>query len=31
VVRHIEVTYIPITGLQGVFLGAASCVWELSE
>ena len=31
VVRHIEVTYIPITGLQGEFLGAASFFWELSE
>ncbi len=31
VVRHIEVTSIPITGLQGDFLGAASLFWELSE
>ncbi len=31
VVRHIEVTSIPITGLQGEFLGAASFFWELSE
>ncbi len=31
VVRHIEVTSIPITGLQGDFLGAAALFWELSE
>ncbi len=31
VVRQIEVTSIPITGLQGEFLGAASFFWELSE
>ncbi len=31
VVRHIEVASIPITGLQGDFLGAASFFWELSE
>ncbi len=31
VVRHIEVTTIPITGLQGDFLGAAVLFWELSE
>ncbi len=31
VVRHIEVTSIPITGLQGEFLGAASFFWELSK
>jgi len=31
VVRHIEVTSIPITGLQGDFLGAATLFWELSE
>ncbi len=31
VVRHIEVTTIPITGLQGDFLGAATLFWELSE
>lgn len=30
-VRHIEVTSIPITGLQGDFLGAATLFWELSE
>jgi len=31
VVRHIEVTSIPITGLQGDFLGAATFFWEISE
>ena len=31
VVRQIEVTSIPITGLQGDFLGAAALFWELSE
>ncbi len=31
VVRHIEVTSIPITGLQGDFLGAMALFWELSE
>ncbi len=31
VVRHIEVASIPITGLQGDFLGAATLFWELSE
>ncbi len=31
VVRHIEVASIPITGLQGDFLGAAAFFWELSE
>ncbi len=31
VVRHVEVTYIPITGLQGELIGAASFLWELSE
>ncbi len=31
VVRHIEATSIPITGLQSDFLGAASFFWELSE
>ena len=31
VVRHIEVTSIPITGLQGDFLGAATLFWEISE
>ncbi len=31
VVRQMEVTSIPITGLQGEFLGAASFFWELSE
>ena len=29
--RHIEVASIPITGLQGEFLGAAALFWELSE
>jgi hypothetical protein len=28
--RHIEVASIPITGLQGEFLGAAALFWELS-
>ena len=31
VVRHIEVTSIPLTGLQGDFLGAAVLFWEISE
>ncbi len=31
VVRLIEVTSIPITGLQGDLLGAVSLFWELSE
>ncbi len=31
VLRHIEVASIPITGLQGEFLGAAALFWELSE
>ncbi len=31
VVRHIEATSIPITGLQGDFLGAVVFFWELSE
>jgi len=31
VLRHIEVTAIPIIGLQGEFLGAAALFWELSE
>ena len=31
VVRHIEVTSIPITGLQGDFLGAMVLFWEISE
>ena len=31
VVRNIEVTTIPITGLQGDFLGAVVFFWELSE
>ncbi len=31
VVRQIEVTSIPITGLRGEFLGAATLFWELSE
>jgi PAS domain-containing protein len=30
VVRHLDVTAIPITGLQGEFLGAAALFWELS-
>jgi PAS domain-containing protein len=29
--RHLEVASIPITGLQGEFLGAAALFWELSE
>ena len=29
--RHLEVAAIPITGLQGEFLGAAALFWELSE
>ena len=28
--RHIEVTSLPITGLQGEFLGAASLYWEIN-
>jgi PAS domain-containing protein len=31
VVRHIEVASIPITGLQGEFLGAVALFWEMSE
>ena len=31
VVRQMEVTTIPITGLQGDFLGAVVLFWELSE
>ncbi len=31
VVRHIEATSIPLTGLQGDFLGAVVLFWELSE
>ncbi len=31
VVRHLEVTSIPINGLRGEFLGAATFFWELSE
>ncbi len=31
VVRHIEATSIPITGLQGDFLGVMMFFWELSE
>ena len=31
VVRHIEVTSIPLTGLQGDFLGAVVLFWELAE
>jgi PAS domain-containing protein len=31
VVRHIEVATIPITGLQGEFLGGAALFWELAE
>ena len=31
VVRHIEVTSIPITGLEGDLLGAVALFWELSE
>lgn len=29
--RHIQSTSIPITGLQGEFLGAASLFWEIEE
>ncbi|MGH6885610.1 MAG: PAS domain-containing protein [Geminicoccales bacterium] len=29
--RHIEVASIPIVGLQGEFLGAASLIWEIEE
>lgn len=29
--RHIEIASIPITGLQGEFLGAAALFWELSD
>ena len=29
--RHIEVVSIPIIGLQGEFLGAASLYWEIEE
>lgn len=29
VARHLEVTAIPIAGLQGEFLGAAALFWEL--
>jgi PAS domain-containing protein len=29
--RHLEVAAIPITGLQGEFLGAVALFWELSE
>ncbi len=31
VVRHIEVTSNPITGLEGDLLGAVALFWELSE
>ena len=31
VVRQLEVTSIPITGLQGDLLGAVALFWELSE
>ena len=31
VLRRIEVASIPITGLQGEFLGAAALFWELTE
>jgi hypothetical protein len=31
VIRHLEVTAIPIAGLQGEFLGAAALFWELAE
>jgi PAS domain-containing protein len=31
VLRHLEVASIPITGLQGEFLGGAALFWELSE
>ena len=30
-IRQIEVASIPISGLQGEFLGAAALFWELSE
>ena len=29
--RHVEITSIPIAGLQGEFLGAAALFWELSD
>ena len=29
--RHIEVSSIPIVGLQGEFLGATSLFWEIAE
>jgi len=29
--RHLEVACIPISGLQGEFLGAAALFWELAE
>ena len=29
--RHLEVTSIPIVGLQGEFLGAASIYWEIED
>jgi PAS domain-containing protein len=29
--RHIEVTSVPIVGLQGEFLGATSLFWEVEE
>ena len=31
VIRRLEVASIPITGIQGEFLGAAALFWELSE
>jgi PAS domain-containing protein len=31
VLRHVEVASIPITGLQGEFLGGAALFWEVSE
>ena len=31
VLRQVEVASIPITGLQGEFLGAAALFWEFSE
>ena len=31
VLRHVEVASIPITGLQGEFLGGAALFWEFSE
>ncbi len=31
IARHVEVAAIPITGLQGEFLGAAAIFWELSD